>query len=66
MSFGFGAPTPSPLSKTMKQLKHSVINQFEPLDDPRFKREPKHKLVDIVLGGRRNKLKRRLYKRPSP
>ncbi|NEN98539.1 MAG: hypothetical protein F6K50_24415 [Moorea sp. SIO3I7] len=50
----------------MKQLKHSVINQFEPLDDPRFKREPKHKLVDIVLGGRRNKLKRRLYKRPSP
>ncbi len=32
----------------MKKLKHSVISQFEVLDDPRVKREPKHLLVDIV------------------
>ncbi|NEO16437.1 MULTISPECIES: transposase family protein [Moorena] len=32
----------------MKQLIHSVIYQFEALDDPRVKPEPKHKLVDIV------------------
>ncbi|NEQ08579.1 MAG: ISAs1 family transposase [Moorea sp. SIO1G6] len=48
MSIDFSAPTPSPLSTQMKQLKHSVINQFEALDDPRVKREPKHKLVDLV------------------
>ena len=48
MSKGFGAPISSPPSATIKKLKRSVIKEFEALDDPRVKREPKHLLVDIV------------------
>ncbi len=48
MSKGFGAPSSSPPSATIKKLKRSVIKEFEALDDPRGKREPKHLLVDIL------------------
>ena len=48
MSKGFAAPTSSPPSATIKKLKRSVMKQFEALDDPRVKREPKHLLVDIL------------------
>ena len=48
MSKGFGTPTSSPPSATIKKLKRSVVKQFEALDDPRVKREPKHLLVDIL------------------
>ena len=41
-------PPHRPFQQRIKQLIHSVINQFEALDDPRVKPEPKHKLVDIV------------------
>ncbi len=48
MSKGFGTPPSSPLSPSMKKLKWSVIKEFEKLEDPRIKREPKHLLIDIV------------------
>jgi len=48
MSKGFGPPPPSPLSRSIKKLKWSVIKEFERLEDPRVKREPKHSLIDIV------------------
>jgi hypothetical protein len=48
MSKGFGPPPPSPLSRSIKKLKWSVIKEFERLEDPRVKREPKHLLIDIV------------------
>ena len=38
----------SPLSPSIKKLKRSVIKEFERLEDPRVKREPKHLLSDIV------------------
>jgi predicted transposase YbfD/YdcC len=48
MSKGFGASTSSPPSATIKKLKRSLIREFEALEDPRVKREPKHLLLDIV------------------
>jgi hypothetical protein len=48
MSKGFGPLPPSPLSRSIKKLKWSVIKEFERLEDPRVKREPKHLLIDIV------------------
>ena len=48
MSKGFGTLPPFPLSRSIKKLKWSVIKEFERLEDPRVKREPKHLLIDIV------------------
>ena len=48
MSKGFGPLPLSPLSPRIKKLKRSVIKEFERLEDPRVKREPKHLLIDIV------------------
>jgi predicted transposase YbfD/YdcC len=48
MSKGFGTPASAPPSPTIKKLKHSLIKQFESLEDPRVKRQPEHLLLDIV------------------
>ncbi|NER40130.1 MAG: ISAs1 family transposase [Oscillatoria sp. SIO1A7] len=48
MSKGFAPLAQPALSPTLKKLKRSVIEEFEALDDPRVKREPQHKLIDIV------------------
>ncbi len=38
----------SRISPSIKKLKRSVIKEFERLEDPRVKREPKHLLSDLV------------------
>jgi predicted transposase YbfD/YdcC len=47
MSKGFGTAVSVPPSSTIKKLKHSLIKQFESLEEPRV-RQPEHLLLDIV------------------
>lgn len=48
MAQGFGSPTGVPACATLRKLKRSVIAEFSALDDPRNRREPQHRLMDIV------------------
>lgn len=48
MATGFGASVSAPLSASVTQLKQSLKQQFEGLEDPRVKRQPEHLLLDIV------------------
>ncbi|WP_293094203.1 ISAs1 family transposase [Moorena sp. SIO3I6] len=48
MSTGFGAPSISPPSVTLKKLRLRVLKEFERLDEPRVKRQPQQKLVEII------------------
>lgn len=48
MSKGFAEQVKPNPPRTIKNLKRSVLQEFERLDDPRVKRSPKHLLIDIV------------------
>ena len=48
MATGFGASVSGPQSASVTQLKQSLKQQFEGLEDPRVKRQPEHLLLDIV------------------
>ena len=48
MSKGFAEVVKSNPPQIIKKLKRSVLQEFERLEDPRIKREPKHLLIDIV------------------
>ncbi len=48
MSKGFAEVVKPNPPQIIKKLKRSVLQEFERLEDPRIKREPKHLLIDIV------------------
>ena len=48
MSKGFAKVVKPNPPQIIKKLKRSVLEEFERLEDPRIKREPKHLLIDIV------------------
>jgi hypothetical protein len=48
MATGFGTPPVTPPSPTVKQLKQSLVKQFQALEDPRGKRKPEHLPIDLV------------------
>lgn len=48
MSKGFAKVVKQSPPKIIKKLKRSILQEFERLEEPRSKREPKHLLIDIV------------------
>ncbi len=48
MSKGFAEVVKPNPPQIIKKLKRSVLQEFERLEDPRIKREPKHLLIDLV------------------